>query len=173
MIPPNAPDPSVKEVDLRIFVHSYQTVDKLTRRSKTGYIIFLNNDTIDWLSKKQVTIKTSVFGAESVAMNIGMEALRDLQYKLYMMGGPISGLFLIYGENMLVIHNTQRPDSTLKKKLNSICYHAIRESVAMKQILTGHVPSVKNQEDICTKVFPRGAKHNRLIGKLLHDLYKH
>ena len=73
-------------------------------------------------------------------MNIGMETLRGLQYKLRMMGVPISVLSLVYGDNMSVIHNTQKPDSTLKKKLNSICCHAIRESVAMKEILMGHVP---------------------------------
>ena len=42
-IPPNAPEPSGKEVDLRIFVDSYHAVDKLARRSRTGYIILLNN----------------------------------------------------------------------------------------------------------------------------------
>ena len=73
-------------------------------------------------------------------MKIGMETLQRLQYKLRMMGVPISGLSLIYGDNMSVIHNTQRPESTLKKKLNSICYHVIKESVAIKESLTGHVP---------------------------------
>ena len=127
---------------------------------------------IDWLSKKQATIETSVFGAEFVAMKIGMETLRGLQYRLRMMGVPISGPSLIYGDNMSVIHNTQRPESTLKKKSNSICYHAIRESVAMKESLTGHVPSVDNPADICTKVVPGGAKRKHLIGKVLHDLYE-
>ena len=56
------------------------------------------------------------------------------------MGVSISGPLLIYGDNMSVIQNTQRPDSTLKKKLNLICYHEIREYVAMKESLTGHVP---------------------------------
>ena len=63
-IPPNAPNPRGKEVDLRIFVNSDHAGDKLTRRFKAGYIIFLKNATIAWLSKKQATIETSVFGAE-------------------------------------------------------------------------------------------------------------
>ena len=103
-------------------------------------------------------------------MKIGMETLQGLQYKLCMMGAPILGLSLIYGDNMSVIHNTQRPDSTLKKKLNSICYHAIRESVAMKESLAGHVPSVDNPSDICTKVFQGEAKRKHLIGKVLYEL---
>ena len=128
----NAPYPRGKAVDLRIFFDSDHSVDKLTRWSSTGYIIFLNNATIDWLSKKQATIETSVFGAECFAMKVGMETLRIFQYKLRMMVAEILGPSLIYGDNMSVIHNTQRPESTLRRKSNSICYHTIRESVEMK-----------------------------------------
>ena len=55
-IPTNAPEPRGEEVDLRIFVDSYHAGDKLTRRSRAGYIIFPNNAPIAWLSKKQATI---------------------------------------------------------------------------------------------------------------------
>jgi len=40
----------------------------------------------------------------------------------------------------------------LKKKSNSICYHAIRESVAMGESLTAHVASKENPADLATKV---------------------
>ena len=85
---------------------------------------------------KQATIETSVFGADFVAMKQGMECLRGLRYKLRMMGVAISGPSYIYGDNMSDIHNTQRPKSMLKKKSNSICYHAMREAVAMGECLT-------------------------------------
>ena len=105
-IPPNSHDPKDKEVDLRIFFDSNHKGDKLTRRSRTGYIIFLNNALIAWLSKKQATIETSVFGPEFVVMKIGMETLWGLQYKLRMMGVPTSEPSFIYGGNMSFIHNT-------------------------------------------------------------------
>ena len=35
--------------------------------------------------------------------------------------------------------NLQHPDSTLKKKSNSICYHAVHVAIVMQEILTGHV----------------------------------
>jgi hypothetical protein len=47
------------------------------------------------------------------------------------MGGTIDGPTYVYGDNMLVVHNNQRPESVLKKKSNAICYHAMRESAAM------------------------------------------
>ena len=62
-------------------------------------------------------------------MKTGVEALRGIRYKLRMMGVPLTRPTYIYGDNMSVIYNTSRPESTLKKKINSICYHAVREAV--------------------------------------------
>ena len=86
---------------------------------------------IAWYSKQQATIETSVFGAEFVAMKTVMDTAWGIRYKLRMMGIPISGPTYFYGDNMSVIHNTQRQESQLRKKANAICYHAIRESVAI------------------------------------------
>ena len=57
-IPPNAPDPRRRSVDLHMWVDSDHTGDKMTRRSRTGYFIFLNTALIDLLSKKQATIES-------------------------------------------------------------------------------------------------------------------
>ena len=65
-----------------------------------------------------------------------------------MMGVPISGPSYVYGDNMSVIHNTQRPESTLKKKSNSICYHFIHEAVAMDECRTSHIRSEDNPADL-------------------------
>ena len=144
--------------------------DTVTRRSRSGHYIFMNMTCIAWYSKKQNTVETSVFGAEFVSMKIGMEAARCLRYKLRMIGVPLSGPTYIYGDNMSIIHNTQRPESTLNKKSNSIAYHAIRESVAMDESLTAHVPTLLNPSDLCTKVIPGGMKRNNLVSMLLFDI---
>ena len=62
-IPPNAPEDRENEVDLRGYVDSNHAGEKTTRRSRFGFIIFLITFLIQWLSKKQATIETSVFGA--------------------------------------------------------------------------------------------------------------
>jgi hypothetical protein len=87
-----------------------------------------------------------------------------------MMGVALIGPTFVYGDNIYVVHNTQRPESVLKKKSNSICYHAVCESAAMGESIIGNVPSVDNPDDICTKVVPGGQKRNHLIRLLLHDL---
>jgi hypothetical protein len=103
-------------------------------------------------------------------MKNGNETCRGLCYKLRMMGVALIGPTFVYGDNMSVVHNTHRPEYVLKKKSNSICYHTVRESDAMGDSIIGHVPSVNNPADICTKVVPGGQKLNHLIRLLLHDL---
>jgi len=125
---------------------------------------------IDWISKKQATIKTSVFGAEFVAMKHGIEKLRGLQYKLCMMGIPMTGPSYIYGDNKSQVTNLTRPELTLKKKCNSICYHAVQESVAMGESLITHICTENNHSDLMIKT-TSGAKRRRLVGGILYDIY--
>jgi hypothetical protein len=115
-------------------------------------------------------MKLIIFGAEFVAMKNGLETCRGLRYKLRMMGVAFSAPTYVYGDSMSVVHNTHMPESVLKKKSNSICYHAVREYAAMGESLIGHVPSVDNPADICTNDVPGGQKLNHLIRLLLHDL---
>ncbi len=103
-------------------------------------------------------------------MKTGLDRLRGLRYKLRMMGVNIDRPHYIYGDNMSVIHNTQRPDSVLKKKSSSICYHAIRESVAMGESLATHIPTLQNPANLLTKVL-YGAKRQTHVRNILYDIY--
>ena len=171
-IPLNAPEPRGNSVDLRMWVDSDHAGDKITRRSRPGYFIFLNNARIDRLSKKQATIECSVYIAEFVAMKTGVEALRGIRYKLSMMGVPLTGPTYIYGANMAVIYNTSRPESTLKKKSNSICYHAVREAVVSGKCLTMHCKTGDNYSDMMTKVL-YGQKKQYNVARILYDIWDH
>ena len=75
--------------------------------------------------KEQSTVETSVFGAVFVAKKQDIDGLRGFRYKLGMMSIPIPSLSYIYGGNMSVVHNTSKPESVLKNKSNSVCYHAV------------------------------------------------
>ena len=119
----NAPPARGKPVDLRLLTNSDHAGDKSTRRSCTGFFVFLNMSCIDWLSKQQATVERAIFGAKFVALNHGIENVRGIRYTLRMMGVELLGATYIYGDNMSVINNTSKPESTLKKKSNSICFH--------------------------------------------------
>jgi hypothetical protein len=169
-LPPDMPSPLGKDVDLRMMVDSDHAGDKKTRRSHTRLIIFCNLAPVIWLSKQQATIETSVFGAEFVAMKHGIKTLRGLRYKIRMMGVPLSGPTYIYGDNKSQVTNSSRPKSTLKKKCNSICYHAIRESVAMGETLLTHIKTGDNLADFLTET-TSGAKCRKLVSGVVYDIY--
>jgi hypothetical protein len=166
-IPTNMAKPLGREVDIRMMVYSDHTGDKQTQRSRTGFLIYCNMALIIWL---QPTIETSVFGTEFVAMKHGIETLRGLRYKLCMMGVLLTGPSFIYRDNKSQVTNSSRPESTLKKKCNSICYHAIRESVAMGESIIAHIRTQFNLADFLTKV-TNGATRRRLVGDVLFDIY--
>eukprot|EP00957_Ditylum_brightwellii_P064458 4891524-Ditylum_brightwellii.AAC.1 len=42
--------------------------DTITRQSMTGFIVYLISAPIHWMSQKQTSIETSLFGAEWIAM---------------------------------------------------------------------------------------------------------
>ena len=130
----------------------------------------MNMAPVTWSSKKQATVDMSVLGSEFVAMKYRMEHIRGLQYKLRTMGVPIEGPAYVYGDNVSVIYNTSSPESTLKKKANLVCYHTIRESAAMGEIMTTHVPTLDNPEDLCTKVISGGQKRNHLVSLTLYNI---
>jgi hypothetical protein len=100
---------------LQMFIDNDHAGDKVSQCSKTGFVIFLNYGMIDWLSKKQSTVETSVFGTEFCTMKRGIETLCGIHYKLRMMGIPVKGATYLYGDNMSVVSNLSRPESTLKK----------------------------------------------------------
>ena len=89
---------------------------------------------------------------------------------LRMMGVPVNEPTYIYGDNMTVVNNTSKPESTLKKKSNSICYHFVREAVAMKECLTTWIPILKNWADLLTKGL-HGRKRRTLVQGVLYDIY--
>jgi hypothetical protein len=103
-------------------------------------------------------------------MKHGIEMLRGLRYKIHMMGIPFSGLAYIYGDNKSQVTNSSRPESTLKKKCTSICYHAIRESVAMAETLLTHIRTGQNLADYLTET-TSGAKRRKLVSGVVHDIY--
>ncbi len=53
-----------------------------------------------------------------------------------MMGVAIDGATHVYGDNMSIIKNTSKPESTLNKKSNTVCYHAVRESLKSNRSTT-------------------------------------
>jgi hypothetical protein len=155
----------------RALVDSVHAGDTSTRRSRTGYLVFLNSAPIFWFSKKQTTsVETSSFGSEFIAMKQVCEYIRGLRYKLRMMGIPVDLPTFVFGDNQSVLTNTSRPHSVLKKKSASIAYHFVREGVTKDEWRTTYLNTHHNPSDLMTNSLPGGEKRARCTGFFLHYL---
>ena len=171
-IPPKMPEPRGFGFVVRAKVDADHASDTVTRRSRTGFLVWVNCSLIHWFSKKQTSVETSSFGSEFVAMKQCCEYLRGLRYKLRMMGIPIIGPCYIQGDNKSVLANTTEPGSTLKKKSQSIAYHFVREGVARSEWRTSYVNTHDNEADLLTKQLPSGDKRKGFVRNLLHHIYR-
>ena len=61
-----------------MFVDSDHANDKIRRRSRTGFCIFINMACVMRHTKHQATVESAGFGAEFIAMKQGMEASHGL-----------------------------------------------------------------------------------------------
>ena len=134
----------------------------VTRRSQTGILIFLNKAPIVWYSKRQNTVETSTFGSEFIAMRTAVEHIEPLRYKLHMFGIPIEGPTNVFCDNEAVFKSTTIPESTLKKKHNSICYHRCREAVAARVMRVAKEGTLTNLADLFTKPLMQSVREGLL-----------
>ena len=171
-VPPKMPEPRGQGFVISTEVDADHASDTVSRRSRTGFFVWLNCSLIHWWSKKQISVETSSFSAEFCAMKQCCEYLRGLRYKLRMMGIPVNGPCYISGDNKSVLANTTEPGSMLKKKSQSIAYHFVREGVARDEWRTSYVNTHNNRADLLTKQLPFGEKRKGFVRSLLHHIYR-
>ena len=130
-IPPDMPEPRGHPVTC--FIDADHAGCRLTRRSHSGILIFVNRAPILWFSKRQATVESSTFGSEVVAMRQAIKMIEGLRSKLRMMGVPVEEATKVYCDNDTVVKSTSRPESTLTKKHQAINYHRCRKAQAAGQ----------------------------------------
>ena len=160
--PPRKKEPLGNPVTMTCFVDADHAGNKVTRRSHTGFIIYLNNAPIDWFSNRQNSVETSTFGSEYVAMRIAVERIKALRYKLKMFGIPIDGPTNVLGDNESVVKSASTVEARLTKKHNAICFHLVREACAAGWIRVGWEPTDTNIADLFTKQVDTGRRRDLL-----------
>ena len=160
------------EFVIRVYVDANHAGDCITRRSRTGFIIFLNCAPIHWLFNKQRSFEPSSFGSEFMAMKQCCEYLRGLRYKLRMIGISVDLPSFLFGDNQYVLYNTPLPDSMLKKKSLIIAYHFVREGTAKDEWRTVYISTHLNPDDLLTKPLPRTTKRIDFVRMMLHHLFE-
>jgi hypothetical protein len=94
-----------------------------------------NSATTQWSIGSLVSIQTSKFAINFVAMKTTMEANMELRYNLRMMGVLVDDPSYIFFDNHSVIANSIKTVSLIKKKSNAIVYHVSREAWAINVTL--------------------------------------
>ena len=166
--PPHMPEPLGYPVKVTAFVDSDHAGNVVTRRSHSGYFIFIQNALMFSFSKKQNTVEASTYGSELVAMRQVRDKIIEVRLKCKSIGLRLDGPADVGCDNQGVVKNTSIPESTLSKKHNAVNYHIVRETVAANIMRVGKEDTKTNPSDALTKLMPYSQKHE-LIGGLQWD----
>jgi hypothetical protein len=83
-----------------------------------------------------------------------------------MMGVPIEGYTQIKVDNMSVVNNISVPESTLKKRSNSIAFHYVRSKCAADVCRISYESTKTNLADMLTKA-QSGPVHRNLASNVM------
>ena len=105
-----------------------------------------------------------------------MEQLCDffsnLGYTMQMMGIHVIGPVYVQGYDQSVLENTTIPDSTLRKKSQSIAYRFFYEEVSWDEWRTSYVNMHDIEADLLTKLLPSGGKWRGFVCHVMHHIYR-
>ena len=152
-LPHRMPRPRGRPVSTTAFVDASHASNKKTRRSHTGYLIFINRAPVMWYSKRQQTVEASTFSSEFIAMKACIEAIQHLRFKLRMFGVPMDKGHAtnIFCDNESVVNNSTKLESEFNKKHTSIAYHYTRWNCAAGIVTVAWISSKENLSDPFTK----------------------
>lgn len=125
-----------------------------TRRSTSGYCVFLGASLVAWSSKRQTTTSRSSAEAEYRAVaNAAAECcwLRNLLHELHVV---VDKATVIYCDNVSAVYLTENPIHHRRTKHVELDIHFVREKVALGQFKVLHIPTRYQFADIMTKGLP-------------------
>ncbi|XP_019151901.1 PREDICTED: uncharacterized protein LOC109148622 [Ipomoea nil] len=163
--------PSTSNLHLKAYSDSDWGACVDTRRSVTGFCIFLGDALISWKSKKQPTVSKSSSEAEYRALATTSYEIQWLIYLLAEFGVVHSEAVAIYCDSKSAVAIAENPVFHERTKHIELDCHLIREKLHKGLIRLFHIPSEKQLADPFTKTHcPTSFQH--YISKLgLMNLY--
>ncbi len=129
--------------------------DRDDRKSTTGWIIKLNNNTISWLVKKQQTVAISSAEAEYMAIaSVAQEVIWIKQFLselFYVSMDHLLNKCVIHTDNMSALAISKNDVHHERTKHIDIKYHFIREGLTHKVYEINWISTTEQLADIFTK----------------------
>ncbi|KAK2993029.1 hypothetical protein RJ640_001592 [Escallonia rubra] len=157
--------PSNNTLYLQAFCDADWAGCPMTRKSTTGYIIFLGSSPVSWRAKKQTVVSRSSAEVEYRAMATTTSEIIWLKQLLQDLEVSCTTPVSLFCDNRAAIHIAANPVFHERTKHMEIDCHFIRQHIQSQTIATKSISSQDQLADIFTKALGHDRFH-QLLGKL-------
>lgn len=125
-----------------------------TRRSTSGFCVFLGDSLILWSSKQQSTVSRSSAEEEYQAI---VNAVSECSWVRHLLGEllyRVPSATVAFCNNISSVYMSRNPVHHRRTKHIELGIHFVREKVAIGELRVTHVPSARQLADVFTKGLP-------------------